>query len=105
MELEKDMYNLIDLYFKEHFYPFTKHHIDSYREFLRKYVPDIIKTYNPITMLKFMKHKENELELKVELFVGGKDGNNIYIDRPTILDDNGNPVILTPQEARLKNLT
>ena len=105
MELEKDMYNLIDLYFKEHFYPFTKHHIDSYREFLRKYVPDVIKTYNPITMLKFMKHKENELELKVELFVGGKDGNNIYIDRPTILDDNGNPVILTPQEARLKNLT
>ena len=32
-------------------------------------------------------------------------GDKIYIDRPTILDKDGNPIIMTPQDARLKNLT
>ena len=37
---------ILDIYFKDHFYPFTKHHIDSYREFLRRYIPDVIRSYN-----------------------------------------------------------
>jgi len=103
--MDKKAYQLLDTYFRDHFYPFTKHHIDSYREFLRKYIPDVIRSYNPITMVKFHNNKEEDLELKVEIFIGGLEGNLIYIDRPTILDKDGNPLILTPQEARLKNLT
>jgi len=96
---------LLDTYFKDHFYPFTKHHIDSYREFLRKYIPDVIKSYNPITMVKFKNNKENDIELKVDIYIGGKEGQQLYIDRPTSLDSDGTPVILTPNECRLKNLT
>jgi len=100
-----DPQQILDVYFKDHFYPFTKHHIDSYREFLRRYIPDVIKSYNPITMVKFRNNNENDIELKVDIFIGNESGNNIYIDRPTILDKDNNPVILTPQDARLKNLT
>ena len=96
---------ILDIYFKDHFYPFTKHHIDSYREFLRRYIPDVIRSYNPITMVKFRNNNEKDVELKVELFIGDEKGDKIYIDRPTLLDKDGNPVIMTPQDARLKNLT
>jgi len=91
---------LLDAYFRDHFYPFTKHHIDSYREFLRKYIPDVIRSYNPITMIKL-----KDPELKVDIYIGGKDGMSMYVDRPTILNDEGIPMLLTPHECRLKNLT
>lgn len=100
-----DPHQLLDIYFKDHFYPFTKHHIDSYREFLRRYIPDVIRSYNPITMVKFLNNQEKEVDLKVEIFIGDESGNQIYIDRPTIIDKDGNPILLTPQDARLKNLT
>ena len=46
-----------------------------------------------------------ELELKVEVFVGGRNAENIYIDRPVMYDSDGKQILLTPQEARLRNLT
>lgn len=103
--MEKEAYNILDIYFRDHFYSFTKHHIDSYREFVRKYIPDVINSYNPISMVKFDSEGEDKIDLKVEMFIGGKDASKLYIDKPVVVDDKGNPVILTPQEARLKNLT
>lgn len=96
-----DPWQIIDAYFKDHTYPFTKHHIESYRQFIKKYIPNAINTYNPITMIK----DENGKKLKIEVFVGGERGENVYLDRPVIVDDEGVPRLLTPQEARLRNLT
>jgi DNA-directed RNA polymerase II subunit RPB2 len=48
---------------------------------------------------------QNNLILKVEAFIGGRDGTAIYLDRPVIKDSDGRPIVLTPQEARLRNLT
>jgi DNA-directed RNA polymerase II subunit RPB2 len=93
---------ILDTYFRDHFYPFTNHHIDSYREFIRKYIPDVIKSYNPITMVKFYNNKEDDLELRVEVFIGLENGENLYVDRPTL---NDNTTIMTPQDARLNNMT
>jgi DNA-directed RNA polymerase II subunit RPB2 len=95
----------MEAYFRDHFYPFTKHHLDSYREFLRKYIPDVITSYNPITMVKFKNNKEESLEVKVNIWIGGKEGRLLYVDRPTQVDEEGNPVILTPHQCRLQNLT
>lgn len=94
--------NILDTYFRDHFYPFTKHHIDSYREFIRKYIPDVVKSYNPITMVKFHNNKQEDLELRIEVFIGLEKGENVYFDRPTVDE---NTTIMTPQDARLKNLT
>lgn len=98
-----DAWRVIESYFQDHKYPFTKHHIDSFREFIRTYIPDTIKTYNPITMIKYTDAKE--LQLQVEVFVGGEDSSRIYIDRPIMHDSTGTQMLLTPQEARLRNLT
>jgi DNA-directed RNA polymerase II subunit RPB2 len=98
-----DEWKLLDVYFRDHMYPFTKHHLDSYRQFLKTHIPDTIKSYNPISMVKL--DSENEANFKVDVYVGGKDGERIFVDRPTRLDDEGKQILMSPQDARLLNLT
>lgn len=100
---EEQTWQVMDSYFQSHLYPLTKHHIDSYREFLRNYIPSIIRTFNPITMIKL--NQDGEPQLTVKVYVGNEDGDAIFIDRPTIIDPQNVEVLLTPAEARLRNLT
>ena len=93
---------ILDLYFKDNKYSFTSHHLDSYRDFLKNNIPNIIQSYNPITMIKYT--DSGELIVKIQIFVGGLDGQDIYIDRP-ITFENSSPKIITPNDARLRNLT
>jgi DNA-directed RNA polymerase II subunit RPB2 len=95
-------WNILDLYFKNHKYPFTSHHLDSYRDFIKNNIPNIIKSYNPITMIKY--NDSGEIIIKVEVYVGNKNSDEIFIDRP-ITFDNSSPKIITPNDARLRNLT
>jgi DNA-directed RNA polymerase II subunit RPB2 len=55
-------------------------------------------------MIKLDESSKSE-KIKVEVYVGGKNGDKIYLDRPVILDKEGNPTLLSPQDARLRNLT
>lgn len=99
-----DQFPLLNTYFKEHAYPFTKHHIDSFREFLRRHIPETVASFNPITMVKFDEDDPNKIKIKVEVFVGGdEDPLQLYVDRPTYQNENGEAVLLTPHEARMKN--
>jgi len=95
-------WNILDLYFKNHKYPFTNHHLDSYREFIKKHIPNIIKEYNPITMIKY--DDKNNVIMRTDVFIGGENSDEIFIDRP-IIYENGTPKLITPNDARLKNLT
>jgi DNA-directed RNA polymerase II subunit RPB2 len=94
--------DLLDIYFKSHKYPFTSHHLDSFRELIKTYIPKTIQSYNPITMIKY--NDDAEVVMKVDVYVGGKDGDQIFVDRPIIFED-GNAKLITPNDARLKNLT
>tara|TARA_E500000331_G_scaffold474_2_gene518 strand:- start:1601 stop:5716 length:4116 start_codon:yes stop_codon:yes gene_type:complete len=87
--------DIITNYFKHHKYPLTNHQIDSFKEFLRTDIPKIIKDANPIIMTKD--------GFKVYVYIG--DDNSIAIDRPIANDEDGNTVLLTPKDARLRNLT
>jgi len=99
----EQQWQVMDAYFKSHVYPLTKHHIDSYREFLRNYIPSVIRTFNPITMIKL--NTKGDPILTVKVFVGGENGDAIFLDRPTMIDNNKTEVLLTPAESRLRNLT
>ena len=98
---------LIDTYFKTVSYPYTRHHIDSYDQFLQQDLISIIRSQNPILILKdLINEKTNTYKYKVEIFVGGEEGNNIEIGTPTISLQNTEEVrVLFPNEARLRNLT
>ena len=91
--------NTLDLYFKDHKYPLVSHQLDSYREFLRTYIPNIIRSNNPINMIKTQNDK---IVFKIEIEIGHND--QIYVDRPIIMENNKD-ILLTPNEARLRNLT
>ena len=95
-------WDILDLYFKDHKYPFTGHHLDSYRDFIKSQIPYIIKSYNPITMIKYDDY--DNITMKVNLYVGGENGDEIFVDRPTTYE-NGTPKLITPNDARMRNLT
>lgn len=97
-----EMKNILDLYFQDNKYPFTSHHLDSYRELIKTYIPQTIKSYNPITMIKY--DDEGKISMKTDIYIGGKNTNDIFLDRPVYFED-GDMKILTPNESRLRNLT
>ena len=96
-------WDLLDAYFRDHAYPFTRHHIESFRQFLKHHVPLTIKSYNPIVMVKY--DTAGEEDLKVEVFVGGLEGKDIHVDRPTTAAPDGSPLLLTPNDARMRDTT
>jgi len=98
---------LIDTYFRTVTYPYTRHHIDSYDQFVQEDMINIIRSHNPIVILKdLIDEKTSIYKYRVEIFVGGESGDEIEIGTPTLyhqLQDETR--ILFPNEARLRNLT
>ena len=98
--------HLLNVYFKTLMYPYTRHHIESYDQFVSQDLPAIVKDQNPILLLHAPIGTTGIYKYKAEIFVGGLDGNRLYIGTPTIsLQDSKEVRVLLPNEARLRNLT
>ena len=103
MELPR---RLLDQYFQTTPYPYTRHHIDSYNQFLESDLPTIIKGQNPLIVLKDLIPDTATYKYKVEIFVGGEDGSSLRLGTPTLQHMGGEEVrLLFPNEARLRDLT
>lgn len=99
---------ILTTYFKTHPYPFTSHHINSYDQFLSDALPSIIRSRNPILILKDLitDKPKPTYRYKVEIYMGGLDGTGFSIGTPTVsLQDSEEVRVLFPNEARLRNLT
>ena len=97
---------LLNRYFKTFEYPFTHHQLNSYNEFIAKDIPAIIKANNPILLLENKIANTDEYAYKIEIFIGGIEGNKFYIGTPTISLKNDKEIrVMYPNEARLRNLT
>ncbi len=98
--------HLLDTYFKTNTYPFTRHHIDSYDQFMSKDLGTIIKSENPLIILKDRIDGTDQYVYKVEIYVGGQDGSALKFGVPTVSLQQGQETrLLFPNEARLRNLT
>jgi DNA-directed RNA polymerase II subunit RPB2 len=95
---------LLNLYYTTVDYPWTRHHIDSYDQFISSDLPAIIKSSNPIIVLQDQIGSTGEYAYKAELYVGGFEGNKLTIGTPTLNLQNQTR-LLFPNEARLRNLT
>lgn len=98
----------IHKYFTTQFTPLTRHHIESYDQFIERDIKDIISAQNPIIILKNHAEKRGARDYKyqVKIYMGGENGNEIFIGTPTISLQNGEEVrVMFPNEARLRNLT
>jgi len=103
MEKNKVIWSIIDTYFKDNPDFVSKHHINSYNDFMKKGIPQIFKEKNPIRIIKGLDESKT-YKYTMEMYLGGKDGKKIYYGKPVIYD-NKNQHFMYPNEARLRNLT
>lgn len=96
--------NIIDSYFALNRYYITKHHLDSYNDFVTNTIHKTIKSMNPFIIIKKDPIAKNINKHKIEIYIGGIDGEEIYIDKP-IIHENGKSRIMLPNEARINDMT
>ena len=97
---------LLKQYFKTMPNYLTRHHIQSYDQFLEHDIVRVIQANNPLILMKEEIPNTKEYQYKLEIFVGGLDGKAVHITTPTIALKNGEEIrVLLPNEARLRNLT
>ena len=103
-DFEKNTWNIIWNYFRNNSNYLTKHHLDSFNDFINNKIPLIFKQYNPQVLYKELNKETNEYKYETKIYYGGKEGDRIYIAKPIIFDK-GMKRQMYPNEARLKNLT
>jgi DNA-directed RNA polymerase II subunit RPB2 len=113
-EAKKLARHLLDRYFRTMPDYLSRHHIQSYEQFIQADLPRIIRANNPFILYKSQidpekKRKTGEkptYEYKVEIYIGGVNGTALKIGTPTVALQNGKEIrALFPNEARLRNLT
>ena len=107
MNLEKDTWSVINNYFETNPKYITKHHLDSYNDFVNNKIYDIFNdtTKNPQTVVLIDKEND-EITYYINVYYGGRKRDQVNLSRPVIYDalkDQVKPMY--PNEARLKNLT
>ena len=97
---------IIDIFYRTNAYPYTQHHIDSYNHFMSQDLISIIKSNNPILILKDPIPDTDKYTYEVKVYVGGLEGTDIFVGTPTIsLHASKEVRLLYPNEARLRGLT
>jgi DNA-directed RNA polymerase II subunit RPB2 len=100
---------LIHKYFTTQLNPLTKHHLESFDQFIQRDLRSVIATKNPLIILKNPRAQRNvgsSYKYKVEVYIGGPDSTELFVGTPTIVLQRGEDVrALYPNEARLRNLT
>ena len=108
-DFEHNTWDIINNYFKNTSNYLTKHHLDSFNDFIEDKIPQTFKQYNPQIIYKEYNTETDNYKYETHIYYGGKDSTSIYIAKPVIYkeDDIGRETKtqLYPNEARLRNLT
>jgi len=100
-------WKLIDKYFTDNPNNLVAHHLESYNDFFNNGINQIFRENNPI---RFMEREDESTTTKSTqinqcfLYLGGKDGNKIYLGKPIIYDEHS-AHYMYPNDARLRNMT
>ena len=96
-------WNIIEKFFYDNPQILVKHHIDSYNDFFRTGLKQILKERNPIILQKEQNPETKQYKYRCELYLGGVDGSKVYYGKPVIYDDEREH-FMYPNEARLRNM-
>ena len=96
-------WNIIKKYFNDNPLALVNHHIESYNDFFDNGIKQILTETNPIKIRKNFDNKIDDFRYKLDIYIGGKEGDKIYYGQPVIYDKNNH--FMYPNEARLKNMT
>ena len=105
MDIDSDTWKVIHSYFRDTPDYLVKHHLDSFNDFINVKIPKIFETFHKQTYFR-TDYLDPSLVYETHIYFGGKKGDGIYFDAPTIQDHFiGEKKPMFPNEARLKNLT
>jgi DNA-directed RNA polymerase II subunit RPB2 len=108
MDYNTDTWKVINNYFNVHHNYLTKHHLDSFNDFILNKIPQTLTQYNPKILYKELNKSTNKFKYETHIYYGGKDGSNIFIGRPIVykdIDGVETKKALYPNESRLRNIT
>lgn len=91
-------WSILQTYFSDNSYSITKHHLQSYNDFVKVKIPIVIKSLNPFTILK--NDSDGDKLFTIEVYIGGEQGDDVFIAKP---HENG--VAVFPNICRLQNKT
>ena len=98
---EKDTWEVAKSYITEDNYrALIRHHIDSFNDFTDNKIEEIVKQTNPLLIFNDYNEERNMYNHEININFG-----DIYFNSPIIYENNGSTKPMTPNEARLRNLT
>ena len=103
MNFDKIQWKTIESYFLSNPYNLTQHHLNSYNNFFDNEIFQIIKEKNPIKITKNFDETLDDFKFKVDIYIGGINGDKLYYGKPIIYDENQTHYMY-PNEARLRNM-
>jgi DNA-directed RNA polymerase II subunit RPB2 len=84
----------LEAYFDTDKYNITRHHLDSYNDFVRRRLVETVRAQNPF----------GNFSGDIEIWVGGEQGNEVTLSKPTIVIGDKRELLL-PNMARLRDAT
>jgi DNA-directed RNA polymerase II subunit RPB2 len=100
-DYQEDSFKVCDSYFNmDNGKQIISHHFKSFEQFIEKYIADVFEQFNPIEI--FQEYNSETNKYKFELYISFED---YYIKPPTITEMDGETIDMTPNIARLRNLT
>lgn len=97
-------WQLLDTYFTTNSHFITQHHLDSYNHFITNRIPQVIRAFKAVTVIKPDPEDPRVIKHQIDVYIGGENGDNLFFDKPTIVDpDSGEQRLLFPNEARMFN--
>lgn len=100
---ETDIWKIIHSHFEDNPQSLVRHHIESYDDFFKNGIFQIMKDKNPITIYSQFDEEINDYRHKCTFYFGGKNADKVYFGKPVIYDDNDSHYMF-PNEARLRNM-
>jgi len=99
-------WKIIDKMFNDNPYLLVQHHINSYNDFFTNGIQKIFKQNNPLRFIEKQENTEveNEKLNEIKLYIGGKNGDEIFFGKP-IINDEKKTHYMYPNQARLRNMT
>jgi len=101
-------WKLMDKYFRENSFYLVDHHLESYNSFFSTGLVSIFRENNPIRFIE-PENKDDSESTRNEclVYLGGKDGSQLYFGKPIIYDDSSEKTAhyMYPNDARLRNMT
>lgn len=98
------IWKVINAYFEENPQALVSHHIESYNDFFKDGLFQLLKEKNPLQINSKYDEKIRDYKYQCNMYFGGKDGTKVYFGKP-VIQDKDNAHYMYPNEARLRNMT